>query len=119
MTSLPEDGERRPMALLQDSDDPPACGRGRVSAVPQLFLWQKRMLVHVTIYLYTMCPHHSGARIRDAGVMPLCFLTSSDGLRCTISLKPFASPYQLVFRCEHCLTLAQSPHGLGVVLVFP
>ncbi len=38
MTSLPEDGERRPMSLRQDSDEPPAGGGGAVSSAPQLLL---------------------------------------------------------------------------------
>ncbi len=119
-TALSEDGERRPMSLGQDSYEPPA--GGGLSAQPQSFSCGRtecKSTVNVTICLYNMGPHHRGARIQDADVMPLCVLASSDRQRRTISTKPFSCPYQLVFRCEHCLVLTQSPHQKSVVIAFP
>ena len=98
---------------------PPQEGGGAVSSAPQLFLWQNRMLVNVTIYLYTICLHHHSARIPDEDAMPLCVLASLDGPRGTISTKPFSCPHQLVFRCENCLVLAQRPHQKSAMIAFP
>jgi hypothetical protein len=66
-----------------------------------------------------MCPHHRVARIANADVVSLCVLASPDSPRCTISTKPFSRPYQLVFRSEHCLVLAQCPDRNMVVIASP
>jgi hypothetical protein len=39
--------------------------------------------------------------------MLLCNLASLDGQRGTISTKPFACAYQLLFRRDHCLVFSQ------------
>ena len=48
-----------------------------------------------------------------------CFQVSADSPRGTICTKPFACPYQLVFRCEHCLVFAQYPDRNMAVIAFP
>jgi hypothetical protein len=51
MTSLPEDGERRPMALRQASDDAPAGGGACQRGPPALPVAEQDVSVRHSIYI--------------------------------------------------------------------
>ncbi len=73
MTSLPEDGERRPMSLRQDSDGPPQAAGCQIGP-PALPAAQQDVSQRHYLSIYN--GPSRGVRIQDADVMPLCVLAS-------------------------------------------